>query len=110
MRDYPLEPHARFTIDAGADADLVDQAFGAQVVFDLPGVAERAMYFGATPIWTGGHASAGATTPSPRWFLAEGATGSYFTTFVLLANPNDEDASVTLRYLPAAARRRAARR
>ena len=102
VRDYPLGPNARFTIDAGADADLVDQAFGAQVVFDQPGVAERAMYFGAAPIWTGGHASAGATTPSPRWFLAEGATGSYFTTFVLLANPNDEDASVTLRYLPAA--------
>jgi hypothetical protein len=102
VRDYPLGPNARFTIDASADADLVDQAFGAQVVFDQPGVAERAMYFGAAPIWTGGHASAGATTPSPRWFLAEGATGSYFTTFVLLANPNDEDASVTLRYLPAA--------
>jgi hypothetical protein len=102
VRDYPLGPNARFTIDASADADLVDQAFGAQVVFDRPGVAEHAMYFGAAPIWTGGHASAGATTPSTRWFLAEGATGSYFTTFVLLANPNDEDASVTLRYLPAA--------
>jgi hypothetical protein len=102
VRDYPLGPNARFTIDASADADLVNQAFGAQVVFDQPGVAERAMYFGTAPIWTGGHASAGATTPSPRWFLAEGATGSYFTTFVLLANPNAEDAEVTLRYLPAA--------
>ena len=72
VRDYPLTPHARFTIDAGADADLVGHAFGAQVVFDRPGVAERAMYFGVSPIWTGGHASAGATTPSPKWFLAEG--------------------------------------
>jgi hypothetical protein len=42
VRDYPLVPNARFTIDAGTDADLVDQAFGAQIVFDLPGVAERA--------------------------------------------------------------------
>jgi hypothetical protein len=58
------------------------------------------MYFGTAPIWTGGHASAGATTPSPRWFLAEGATGSYFTTFVLVANPNDDPADLTFTYLP----------
>ena len=48
----------------------------------------------------GGHASAGATAPSTSWFLAEGATGAYFTTFVLLANPNDEPADVTLTFLP----------
>ena len=28
-----------------------------------------------------------STTPAHEWFLAEGATGSFFTTFVLLANP-----------------------
>ena len=38
--------------------------------------------------------------PSATWFLAEGATGSYFTTFVLLANPNAQPADVTVRYLP----------
>jgi hypothetical protein len=27
--------------------------------------------------------------PSPDWFHAEGATGSFFTTFLLLANPYD---------------------
>ena len=27
--------------------------------------------------------------------IAEGATGAYFTTFVLLANPNDDPAAVT---------------
>ena len=57
------------------------------------------MYFGTAPLFNGGHASAGVTAPSTSWFLAEGATGSYFTTFVLLANPGDEDANVTLTYL-----------
>jgi hypothetical protein len=100
-RDYPLPPSSRITIDAGADPDLVDRAFGARVVFDQPGAAERAMYFGASPLWSGGHASAGATAPSTHWMLAEGATGSYFTTFVLIANPNDDEAALTLTYLPA---------
>jgi YVTN family beta-propeller protein len=99
VRDYPLAAGSRKTIDAGADAELRDQAFGARVTFDLPGVAERAMYFGTEPLWLGGHASAGATAPASDWFLAEGATGTYFTTFVLIANPNDEAADVTLRYL-----------
>jgi YVTN family beta-propeller protein len=99
-RDYPLGPGSRRTIDAGDDAELRDQAFGARITFDLPGVAERAMYFGTDPLWLGGHASAGATAPGIHWLLAEGATGTYFTTFVLVANPNDEAADITLRYLP----------
>jgi hypothetical protein len=58
------------------------------------------MYFG-TPIFNGGHESAGVNAPSTSWFLAEGATGSFFTTFLLLANPGATAATVTLTYLPA---------
>ena len=47
VRDYPLPPRSRVTIDAGTMSELVDRSFGARVTFDLPGVAERAMYFGA---------------------------------------------------------------
>ena len=48
------------------------------------------MYFGAPPDLSSkaGHDSAGVTAPSTRWFLAEGATGPFFETFILLANPN----------------------
>jgi hypothetical protein len=59
------------------------------------------MYFGTEPHWLGGHGAAGTTVPAMNWFLAEGATGSYFTTFLLLANPNDEPVDVTLTYFPA---------
>jgi hypothetical protein len=37
--------------------------------------------------------------PATDWFLAEGATGSFFTTFVLLSNPNATPAHVTMTYL-----------
>ncbi len=62
---------------------------------------ERAMYFGSSPLWKAGHESAGVTAPSTTWFLAEGATGSYFETFVLLANPNPRPVTATLTFLPA---------
>ena len=35
-----------------------------------------------------GHNSAGVTAPATRWFLAEGATGSFFDLYVLIANPS----------------------
>jgi hypothetical protein len=100
VRDFTLPARARTTIDVGADAALVNRSFGLQVDFSQPAVAERVMYFGATPFWAGGHESAATTSPSTSWFLAEGATGSYFTTFVLLANPGSAAANVTLTYLP----------
>ena len=46
-----------------------------------------------------GHNSGGITTPSTNWFLAEGATGNYFDLFVLIANPNPSEATVTATYL-----------
>jgi hypothetical protein len=99
-RTYDLDPLERFTVDIGADADLVNQSFGMEVTFTLPGIAERAMYFGLNPLWIGGHESMGVTLPSRSWFLAEGATGPFFETFVLLANPSTTAASATVRFLP----------
>ncbi len=58
------------------------------------------MYFG-TPTFNGGHESAGETAPATDWFLAEGATGTFFTTFVLMANPNTQPADLDITYFPA---------
>jgi hypothetical protein len=98
-RTYGLGPSARVTVDASADPDLVNQSFGMVVTFASPAVAERAMYFGSDPLWKAGHESAGVTVPSTTWFLAEGATGPFFDTFVLLANPQTTAAEVTVTYL-----------
>ena len=46
-----------------------------------------------------GHESAGVTAPSTDWFLAEGATGTFFNLFVLLANPTDTPTTVEATYL-----------
>jgi hypothetical protein len=97
-RIYNLAAQSRFTLYAGAIPELVNQSFGAQVTFNFAGAAERAMYFG-TPTFSGGHESMGVTRPSTSWFLAEGATGTFFTTFVLLSNPTAGPAAVTMTYL-----------
>jgi len=97
-----VAPLARFTFDPGGFASLRNQAFGIEVTFlDQPGAAERAMYFGTPPdvLWKAGHESAGVTAPATEWFLAEGATGPYFETFVLAANPGAQVANVTLTFL-----------
>jgi hypothetical protein len=98
--DYPLEPMSRKTVDASQEPGLVGRSFGAVVTFDRPGMSERSMYFGTDPTFSGGHASSGAAAPSTTWLLAEGATGSYFSTFVLLANPGAEPATAAVTFLP----------
>jgi hypothetical protein len=102
-RIYPLLPQSRFTVDVGADPDLVTRSFGIVVTFDTPAVADRSMYFGTPPsdvLFKGGHNSAGVNAPATDWLLAEGATGSFFETFILIANPNDVELPVTLTFLP----------
>ena len=65
-----------------------------------PIIVERAMYL-STPghPFNAGHESMGVTAPALNWFLAEGATGPYFDLFLLIANPNPQDAAVTVTYL-----------
>ena len=84
---------------AGSVPALAARAFGILVEADQPVVAERAMYFGAGRTWAGGHESAGVTAPATEWFLAEGATGDYFDTYVLVGNPNDDPVDVAFTFL-----------
>jgi autotransporter-associated beta strand protein len=98
-RTYELDPDSRRTIQAADDPELVGRSFGMTVTFARRGIAERAMYFGENPVWKGGHESLGETVPSPTWFLAEGATGAGFDTFILVANPNVEETEVTYTFL-----------
>jgi hypothetical protein len=74
----------RLTLDAGSIPDLVNRSFGFTVHATQPIMAERSMYFGTTStrLWSGGTESAGVSAPSTHWFLAEGATGGFFDTFI----------------------------
>jgi hypothetical protein len=89
----------RYTLYAGSLAAVIDRSFGIDVTSPLPIIAERAMYLAGARLFEGGHESAGVNSPSTRWFLAEGATGSFFDCFVLISNPDAAAANVTLRYL-----------
>ncbi|MFH1149034.1 MAG: hypothetical protein V1748_01035 [Actinomycetota bacterium] len=46
-----------------------------------------------------GHDSIGVSVPDKTWYLAEGCTGPGFETWVLVQNPNDSEANITLTYM-----------
>ncbi len=87
------------TLFAGSLPALAGKSFGITVTAIQPIIAERAMYFTAGRFWEGGHESAGVPEASTSWFHAEGATGPFFTTFILVSNPNGVVADLTVTYL-----------
>jgi hypothetical protein len=93
-----VPPASRRTFHAGDLAALVNRSFATTIEADVPIVAERAMYFGDSPLWLGGHGSVGVPAPAMSWYHAEGATGSLFDTFILLANPNAQAAAVDVTF------------
>ena len=100
VRTYTVGPQARFTVWANAIAELAGNSFATTVRATQPVIAERAVYFwSGTSGWRGGHVSAGATAPAQRWFVAEGRTGPFFDTYVLIGNPGASAVTATLRYL-----------
>ncbi len=98
-RSYAVGPTSRMNVFAGGIAELVGKSFSMVVTSTVPISAERAMYFGKAHFYDGGHEAAGVPAPSTTWLLAEGATGPYFDTFVLVGNPNPAPATLTVVYL-----------
>ncbi len=102
VRNYTVAPTSRLTIyvDQVPGLEATDVSGSLRSTNGVPVIAERAMYFSRPEeIFAGGHESAGVTAPANRWFLAEGATGSFFHMFILIANPSDQAATVEMRYL-----------
>ncbi len=106
VKTYTVPASSRFNIWVNQEALSLPQLASTDVSAVLrsnpaqPIIVERAMYLNSGGLTFGsGHESAGVTAPATAWFLAEGATGSYFDLFVLLANPNGVDALVRADYL-----------
>ncbi len=96
----PVGATSRVTLFAGTLPALVGRSFGIQVTATQPIIAERAMYFtGTGRFYEGGHESAGVPDAATSWFLAEGATGSFFDNFILVSNPNGVPANLTVTFL-----------
>jgi len=99
-RQYPLAGNARYTIWTNKIPELVTRSFATTVTAPLPILVERAMYFtGPHGAFEEGHASAAVPSGARDWFLAEGSTGDWFETFVLISNPNASAVNATIRYL-----------
>jgi Ca2+-binding RTX toxin-like protein len=99
VRTVTVPATSRVTIDAGSIPELVNRSFSIVVDATAPIVAERSMYFGTKRLFDGGHESAGVPEGATSWFLAEGATGPFFETFVLVGNPNPSPAALTFTFL-----------
>jgi type 1 glutamine amidotransferase len=90
-RAYTVGPHQRLTINAdfvpGLEAADVSGEFHS--TNGTPIIVERAMYMSrGAELWTAGIDGTGVTAPGLNWFLAEGSTGTFFDTFVQVANPS----------------------
>jgi len=90
-----LPANSRKTFNVG---DWVPNCWdvSTKVTSDNQVVAERSMY-GNNRTW--GHDSIGVSTPAIEWFLAEGCTNGGFETWVLVQNPNNVPATVSLNYM-----------
>jgi hypothetical protein len=109
-KTYTVNPGSRFNIwvdpeefpEGSGNLALANTDVSAvlEVTNNVPIIVERAMYLTkAGQTFTAGHESAGVTAPALTWFLPEGATGDLFDEFILLANPNANDATARVTYL-----------
>ena len=99
---YTIAAESRLTIPINTIPGLASTDVSARIVSSVPILVERAMYMNVlTPpqIFGAGHAGAGVTATSTRWFLAEGATGTFFDLYYLLANPSAQATRVRVTYL-----------
>ncbi len=93
-----VPPLSRGTIHVDDLPDLQATDVSALITSDIPVAAERAMYFNYGGR-RGGHDSAGALSPSDRWYFAEGCTNANFDTWILLQNPGDDPCDVRLTFM-----------
>ncbi|MHB8780431.1 MAG: S8 family peptidase [Candidatus Geothermincolia bacterium] len=95
---YVLAPQTRMTLRLN---DILPDAELATCITSTNGigvVVERSMYFNYKGK-TGGHAALGTTAPSHQWYFPEGYTGGSFDEYILVLNPQMEEAEVTLSLL-----------
>ena len=98
-RTYTLRPSSRTTIQVDVIPGLEHAEVSAAIRATQPIIVERAMYWGVP--WIEAHNSAGVTSTGTRWVLAEGEHGGPLdhATYLLLANPGDQEATVTVTLL-----------
>jgi hypothetical protein len=100
-RNYAIPPQTRLPINVNEVVPALGIA--TTVVADRPVAAERAMYWnnsgGSSTVPSAGAASAGATEPAFTWLFADGRTSDNFLEYLLLSNPSQNQARVTVEFV-----------
>jgi hypothetical protein len=101
IRTYTVAPGQRFTLNIDQIPGLENTDVSAAIESEngVPVIVERSMYVTRNELWSGAHNSAAVPAPALNWFLAEGATGAFFDTFVLVANPTTSPADLRVTYM-----------
>lgn len=88
---------SRYTIHVN---DIISNSnVSVKIISNIPVAAERAMYWSSGGYhWIEGHDAPGVSVLSTEWYLAEGCTAG-FDEWVLIMNPNQQNASVNLRFM-----------
>lgn len=92
-----IPPSSRRSVRVGATVQSFDVSTVAEGV-DGVVLAERAVY-STRPDTAGAHVGRAASSPAYQWYAAEGATAGGFETWVLVANPGREPATVSVNFL-----------
>lgn len=93
-REYLIGGKSRFTISV--DSIFPASEVSAYIKADRKIAVERAMYFNE---WQAGHASTGFTSPSNKWYFAEGCTAHGFDTYILICNPGEREARIKTTFM-----------
>ncbi|MHB8896376.1 MAG: IPT/TIG domain-containing protein, partial [Candidatus Geothermincolia bacterium] len=98
-----VPPDSRTTVSV---KDFVPDTWSVSTTLEStqPVIAERSVYWNATNCYRQAATdSIGVTTPATGWYLAEGCTGiaasGTFETWVLVQNPGNQAADVSLTYM-----------
>ncbi len=95
---YGIGPKSRLTVHIDEIQGMANTDVSLRIRSQLPVVAERSMYFGYNGK-AGGHTAMGVTEPGKSWCFAEGYTGGGFDEYLLVLNPQDQEAIVNFDFM-----------
>lgn len=90
---FSVGPKTRLTLHIDEFQGTENTNVSVRIRSKLPVVAERSMYFDYNGK-TGGHAAMGVKAPAKSWCFAEGHTGDGFDEYILVLNPQEQEALV----------------
>jgi hypothetical protein len=94
VKTITVAPQSRYTIYLNGELGNIGGVASTFTSDSLPFLAERSIYWG--PGRVEGTNVIGASTAADTWHFPEGASGGAFDTYLLLANPGSNDATVRL--------------